>query len=75
MTRNNFDINRHTIAVVDEDKKIVKLFLGCGVEKATEKFHKTICAMGTKFKGYEIISEPIPLGGNKHLIMNARITR
>ena len=73
MTRNNFDINRYTVAVVDEDKKIVKLFLGCGVDKAGEKFHKTIRVMGPQFKGYEIISEPIPCGGNKHLIMNARI--
>jgi hypothetical protein len=73
MTRNNFDINRYTVAVVDEDKKIVKLFLGCGVEKAGEKFHKTIRAMGTKFRGYQIISEPIPLGGSNHLIMHARI--
>lgn len=69
----NFDINRHVLCSIDEDKKTVKVYLVCDADSFEEKFHKAVRALGTKFRGYTILAPICPLSDKLTFSMYARI--
>ena len=69
----NFDINRHVLCSIDEDKKTVKVYLTCDIDSFEEKFHKAVRALGTKFRGYTILAPICPLNNKLTFSMYARI--
>ena len=68
-----FDNNRHVTVKVDPVKKKVTVFLNCELDEAFEKFNKTVRALGTKFRGYYIVSTIGATSDGKLLTLDARI--
>lgn len=52
----NFDINRHVLGIVDDEKKIVTIVLTCELHRAEEMFMKVVRSIAASYKGYEIVA-------------------
>lgn len=73
MSKTNFDINRHILLQIDEEKKIIYAFLGCTKKNAVEKFRKSLQALSAQYSGYTVHTEGFPLQGSLYLFLNAKI--
>lgn len=67
-----FDTRRHVATAIDDEAKRVTVFLNCKADEAAMKFHKTIRALGTSFRGYDIVAT-VAISDAMLLTMTARI--
>ena len=70
--KENFDTKRHILMNVDEEIKRVTVYLTCSAAEAYEKFDKAIRALGTPYRGYDIVAT-VPMGTTWKILMTARI--
>ena len=56
-----FDINRHVLLMVDEEKRIINVILLCNVKRAEEIFMKVVTSLAASYKGYEFVAPLFPI--------------
>lgn len=52
----NFDINRHVLLMIDDEKRIINVVLLCDVKRAEEMFMKVVTSLAPSYKGYEFVA-------------------
>ena len=51
-----FDINRHVLLMVDDEKRIINVVLMCDIKRAEEMFMKVVTSLAASYKGYEFVA-------------------
>lgn len=52
----HFDINRHVLLMIDDEKRIINVVLLCDVKRAEEMFMKVVTSLAPSYKGYEFVA-------------------
>ena len=69
-----FDINRHALLVVDEEKRIINVVLMCDLRRAEEMFMKVVQANAASYKGYKFVAPLFSISKNLVFAMYANPT-
>lgn len=67
------DNKSQVLCKIDEESKTVTVFIDCKIDEAVVKFHKTIHALGTGYRGYHIVAKPIAINRDVKIQLDARI--